>query len=311
MAYIASFFITIAVVLATSSTIGCSHFRSLTAANRRLVNVRLVDIHFRLGLIEQFVSNHLGSKPVIVILGDSQAYGIGQHEGRIFSTQLQNALPGKTILNLSVIDVRIQDQMAILHTLERRKIKLETILLTFNAAHVNDYGLRRLTDYSMPAWLYFANPSSISLIRKMGLATDLPEKNDLPFAVRTKENNRFAFTAFKLDAMKTDLSSMLDAARRCARHVILYAPPHAIEGFAAYGYRPEQYRILVATLLGAGRNVRDVECLDLSESMPLAAFQDIVHFNWTGHKMAADTLLPLLSGGFPPVASPHSPGFSP
>lgn len=303
MSYIASFFITVALALATGATIGSSLYLSLTAANQRLVNVRLVDIHFRLGLIEQFVTSHVGDKPLIIILGDSQSYGIAQHESRIFSTLLQKALPGKAVLNLSIIDARIQDQWAVLRVLKRLNIKPESILISFNAAHANGYGLRRLTDYSIPTWIYFANPCSIPLISKMGLATDPPEQSDRDFKVRI-EADRFASTEAELHAMEADLAHMLDAASKSARHVILYAPPHAISGFEASGYRPEQYRMIVGTLLASGRKVRNVTCLDLSESLPLTAFQDLVHFNWTGHKMAAAALLPLLSDTSLPASTP-------
>lgn len=74
------------------------------AASDKGVNVRGVDLVYRLGFVDWFIAGRIISaeKPVIVVLGDSQPYGFGLPNAEIVSARLEAERPAYRVFNLAI-----------------------------------------------------------------------------------------------------------------------------------------------------------------------------------------------------------------
>lgn len=286
-------------LMAITSTIGVAFLRGASADKNRAVNVRAVDLPDRMGLISNYLDARLAveRRPFVLILGDSQSYGIAQREERTFSALMQRRLPDRAVVNLSVIDARIGDQLVLLQELERRGHFAEIVLLTLNPAHFRQPEIRRLTETKLSAWLFFTSP--LKLARLGRIVDDAMADRDRSFEKRPVRHNQYSGTAESERIIGEALITALVAAKRIARRVILYVPPHAIAAYAADGFDLSDFHARTKATIDRCRSVTDVTCLDLTQALPVEAFQDVVHFSFAGHQMMADLLLKEIS------PSPH------
>lgn len=282
---------TVLIGLFCSVVAGAIRFDETMAGHSRVFNVRLVPDSYRAPLMDAFIAtaSTANSKPLIVVLGDSQSWGFRQREERVFSTLLQKKLPHYRVLNLSVVDGRLKDQLAILEMLDARGIRPKLILSSTNLAHVKNTEMQRLPKTALPSWAYFLSPLNVVRIGEFAPPSDR-EPSEMAYK-RFQVPDRFVDSKQGLEKSAELLERTLRRARDIAEHVYFYMPPHAVDDFASYNYDRALYDGQVRDLIAACATTGAI-CDDLSSSLPLKAFQDVVHLNRSGHEKMAAALLP-------------------
>lgn len=276
---------------AITLAIGVTHFQSAVADQARLMNVRLVAERHRIAMIDAFIAaNAQSDLPLVVVLGDSQSWGFRHRPERVFTAHLQAALPDVKVLNLSVVDGRIADQVAIIGLIKDRGIRPSLIVTSANLGQLKAPEFRRLTDSVLPFWTYLLSPLNVYRLGELFPPKDARETADMAYR-RFQVPDRFLDSPQRVQEMARQVASMLEAAQDIADRVLFYMPPHATEDFGSYGYNRGLYHRQVRAMLEACKQ-SGASCTDLSAALPLGAFQDVVHLNRRGHVLLARKLQP-------------------
>ncbi len=136
-------------------------------------------------------------------------------------------------------------------------------------------------------------------------------------ADRSFDGRKPADTQYSADreaerAILASLREALHAAKNLAKFVFFYVPPHAVAAQHDLGYDLSDFHARVAAIMAECRKARGVNCFQWGR-LPTEAFQDVVHFSFSGHRLMADMLL----REFEDILVPEGPtglrsqGFSP
>jgi hypothetical protein len=281
---------TAALALCCTVMAGIVYFDHVIAGQSRVPNVRLVPDEYRVPMLEVFIEDRIrpGGKPLIVVLGDSQSWGFRHREERVFTALLQQRLPDHDIVNLSIVDGRLSDQMMILKMLKAHGIRPRLIITSSNITHIRTPDLVRLVPSARPYWSYFFSPINVYRVGQFAIPKD-PEPRDMAYR-RFQVPDRFRDSAPGLDDLSRRVEGVLRMARSVGDEVLFYTPPHAVEDFASYKYDRALYDRQVKAMMETCRTA-GVLCEDLSAAFPVSAFQDVVHLNRIGQRLLTDKLL--------------------
>jgi hypothetical protein len=279
-------------VLALGCTVmaGVGYFDHVIAGQSRVPNVRLVPDEYRAPLLQAYIEDRIrpGGRPLIAVLGDSQSWGFRHREARVFTAILQQQLPAYDVVNLSIVDGRLSDQMMILKMLKAQGIRPRLVITSANITHIKTPDLVRLVPSARPYWSYFLSPINVYRVGQFAIPKD-PEARDMAYR-RFQVPDRFLDSAAGLDGFLRTVEGVLRMARSVGDEVLFYAPPYAVEDFASYKYDRALYDRQVKALMEAC-HTSGVQCEDLSVALPLSAFQDVVHLNRGGQMLLADKVL--------------------
>ena len=285
--------IAVTAVLALGSTVmaGIGYFDHLIAGQSRVPNVRTVPDEFRAPMVREYIEDRIrpGGKPLIVVLGDSQSWGFRHREEHVFTTLLQQRLPGYDVVNLSIVDGRLSDQTMVLEMLKAKGIRPRLVITSANITHIGTPELARLVASERPYWSYFFSPINVY---RIGQTARLGDREVSEKAYRIVPSpDRFLDSPSGLEKLSQRTEGVLQLARSVGESVLFYTPAHAVEDFASYPYDRALYDRQVGALMETCRK-SGVQCEDLSAAFPLSVFQDVVHLNRGGQVMLADSLLP-------------------
>jgi hypothetical protein len=198
-------------LLATICSVGAGsiRFNEAVSDQSRVFNVRLVPEGYRAPLMNAFISKSsiAQSERLIVVLGDSQSWGFRLREERVYTTLLKERLPDYRVVNLSIVDGRVNDQMMILDMLEANGIRPQLIITSANIATVKTPDFGRLEPSSRPYWSYFLSPLNVYRLGQLARPND-PEPVDFAYK-RFQVPDRFRDTAEGLSDLSRRVSQVL------------------------------------------------------------------------------------------------------
>ena len=130
-------FVSLVFFASVFSYVGTSFlYSAMLERSNRLPDIRDFEKEDRLNLVNDFIDRKFNfTDKYILVLGDSQSYGYRMLEEQTFSHIIEKSINGRRVVNLSVVDGRAKDAITILKQLQRKNIKLVTIIYNFNARH--------------------------------------------------------------------------------------------------------------------------------------------------------------------------------
>jgi len=268
----------------------------LTWAHHRVVDVTLFPSPVRWSLVDAYVAHTIAreTKPLVLVMGDSEPYGLHVEDNLTFSHLLAERLPDYAVFNLSFIDGRFTDMEQVIDSLIRHNVHPAFVIFDINITHF--FGPREshphdpnvvLVSPPLPLWAAVA-------------AATLPNVQQV---FRVKENrpvirpDTFEYVPLPKDYLPRiasplfdhSFSHLLDKLNPLGGKIVAYMAPYAVESFAHYGFDESAFRRLSAGYTGICRK-SGVRCLDLSETLTLDDFIDIIHLNRQGHALLAQRL---------------------
>jgi lysophospholipase L1-like esterase len=282
------------VAMAASGFLGQHLLWQKYAGGSKGVNVRLVDRMYRLGFIDWYIIKRLqaSTKPLIVIIGDSQPYGYGLPDNEIVSARLQALLPAYEVINLSLQGGHVTDAEVIARQLRENGVRPRYIISSFKPTDVAQREGPRLGSIAIPPAFYFANLQK--LLSMEARFSEVPG-----FARLRDDQFRYYDNLFLDEYVVRDgqlalylelLRNMIAEARRTADKVIMFANAFETGSMAVhYGLDVGAYRRDAQAAVEACAETGAV-CVDLTMAFPHPFFFDLAHLNRAGHRALAEIL---------------------
>lgn len=310
---IAIFFASFALIL--SSIIGTGAIflekRIETPPNERvrMAHVRLLPKDIRSAVVRDY-ARRMPDHSDVVILGDSQTYGIDLPPSTSLGAYLRNAWRPH-VYNMSIIDGRFSDQLNVIRILKEEGKRFKFLVINIDPAHFKK-------DLEDPHYLADANGYSLmfSLATTSAPGIYAPflkiPKVDLP-VVRNENTSVYTLDLYSqehkppvefsegrqpkdyyvgLDANKSkDLIKVLEAAASISDKVVAFAAPTSYDIYNEEKYKWNwDTRPVIHSALAHCRSIERTICVDLSSAIPHEHFIDVIHLRSDGQKMLADLL---------------------
>jgi hypothetical protein len=263
----------------------------------RVVDVGRFPALLRRPLLDAYIANTVSkeTRPLVLVLGDSEAYGAFADERSIFAHLLSQHLTTVGTFDVSFKGAHLADIEKVIDSMERHRVRPEFIILEVDFAN-----------FRKPENSDSADPDVLLSVRvpiglAVAMATFSSVRSAYDFSQQPAdvegESESFNYMALPKDVFPLDPSPAYDAALKRllvrakvrSKNVVAYIPPYAVDAFGYYGFDEPTFRKLVDYYLGVCRE-SGARCLDLSGALPLSNFLDIIHLNKRGHGYLAGRL---------------------
>ncbi len=266
-----------------------------TWRQERVVEVTSFPLLMRGALVDGYIANTVAkeTRPVILVMGDSEPYGPYVDEHLTFSHLLAQRLPNYAVFNVSIKGAQLVDIEKVIDSLERYSVHPEFIIFDVNFAHFRNPGNMQGDDAHVLSSTYvpigfavaaatFADVRNIHRFRNQQPRL-LPETfNYLPLPKDSipREPSPVFEKTFK---------HVLTRLKHVGKNVVAYTAPFAIGSFKYYGFDEVAFQRLAARYTDICQDL-GVDCLDLSGTLTIGDFFDIIHLNRSGHAAMAERL---------------------
>jgi hypothetical protein len=261
----------------------------------RVVEVTSFPLLIRGALIDGYISHTAAeaTKPLILVMGDSEPYGPFVEEQLTFARLLARNLPDHTVLNVSIKGARLVDIEKVIDSLERHGIHPEFILFDINFADFRNLGnMPGDNSHALPS-IYIPIAPAIAAATFQGVQSVYHFRHGqtrlLPDTFNYMPLPRDAIPREPSPVFEESLRHVLNRLKHVGKNIVVYTAPFAIESFGHYGFDGAAFRKLAARYNGICRDI-GVDCLDLSGTFPMDNFIDIIHLNRQGHAFMAQRL---------------------
>jgi len=261
----------------------------------RAVDITSFPVLIRQALVNGYIANTVAkeTKPLVLVMGDSEPYGSFVEEPLIFSHLLAQHLPNYAVFDISFKGAHFADIEKVIDSLERYDIHPEFIIFDVNFAHFRKPGNMLdddpevLPQTSIPMWLAIASvtlPNVRSVYQFRNQWPDIrPETfNYLPLP-------RDSIPRDPSPVFEESFKHVLSRLKPVSKNIVAYMAPFAIESFKYYGFDDIAFQRLAARYNGICQDLGG-DCLDLSSALPIENFIDIIHLNRQGHAFMAQRL---------------------
>jgi hypothetical protein len=260
----------------------------------RVVEVTSFPLRIRLPLVDGYIANTVAkqTKPLVLVMGDSEPYGPYVEDHLTFSYLLAQHLPNYAVFNISIKGAQLADIDKLIDSLERYNVHPEFIIFDVNFAHFRSPGnmlddQEVLPQTSIPMWLAIASvtlPNVRSVYQFRNQWPDLrPETfNYLPLP-------RDSIPRDQSPVFEESFKHVLSRLKPVSKNIVAYMAPFAIESFRYYGFDDIAFQRIAASYIGICQDL-GMDCLDLSGALPIDNFIDIIHLNRQGHAFMAQRL---------------------
>jgi len=261
----------------------------------RAVEITSFPSLIRRALVDGYVANTVAaeSRPLILVMGDSEPYGAFVDERLIFSHLLAQHLPNYAVFNISFKGGQFADIEKVLDSLERHDVHPQLIIFDIDFARFRIAGNMQDDDQSV------LSSTFVPIYVAIGAATLPDVRSVYRFSNRPPDlaPETFGYMPLPRDSFPNGPSPVFDESLRqvlrrtkqISHNVVAYVPPFAIESFKYYGFDDVALQRVAAHYTDTCRSV-GVECLNLSSALPLNNFVDIIHLNRRGHAYMAQRL---------------------
>lgn len=274
----------------------------------RVVEVTSFPPSVRRSLIDAYLANTVSreTRPLILVLGDSESYGAFVDERFTFSHLLAQRFPSFGTYNVSIKGAQLTDIDRIIDSLQRYRIRPAFIIFDIDFASFTRSG-----DADSDASHVLATTRLPMLLTVAGATVPTVRSvYDFGRAQSQEAAGRFSYLPLPRSIFPTNPSDTYDDAlvriltrmKAVSANVIAYVPPFAVAAFERYGFDETAFRRLAVHYVGMCAS-RGVRCLDLSEALPLSNFMDIIHLNRQGHVVMASRLERAIKGSGQHAAS--------
>ena len=108
----------------------------------RVVEVTSFPLRIRLPLVDGYIANTVAkqTKPLVLVMGDSESYGPYVEDHLTFSHLLAQHLPNYAVFNISIKGAQLADIDKLIDSLERYNVHPEFIIFDVNFAHFRNPG---------------------------------------------------------------------------------------------------------------------------------------------------------------------------
>ena len=261
----------------------------------RVVEITSFPARIRRALVDGYIANTVAkeTKPLVLVMGDSEPYGIYVDDRLTFSHLLAQRFPNYAVFNISFKGAHLGDIDKVIDSLERYDVHPEFVIFDVDFAHFRNPGNSQdddpdvLPSTYVPIWLAIAEatlPDVRIVSRFRNRRAELrPETfNYLPLP-------RDAIPRDPSPAFDESFKHVLRRLKTLSKNIIAYMPPFATESFRHYGYDDIAFQRVAAHYITTCQDV-GADCLDLSGVLPLHDFIDIIHLNRHGHAFMAQRL---------------------
>lgn len=254
----------------------------------------------RWSLVDAYIANTVAKekKPLVLVLGDSEPYGLHVEDDRIFSRLLANDFPNYAVFNISFLDGRFADMEQVIDSLRRHNVHAEFVIFNIDITHFGNTGERyngdsgRVLDSAhVPLWLAVTaatlpNARSVWRLKDKQVVIRSESFNYVPLPGNYLPDDG-------LPLFEVQFRQLLTRLKPIGTNIVAYMSPFATESFEHYGFDEKAFRRLTARYTDICRDSGvkyGVKCLDLSAAMTINDFNDIIHLNRRGHARVAQRL---------------------
>lgn len=269
-------------------------------AHHRVVDITGFPPLVRWSLVDAYIANTVAKvkKPLILVLGDSEPYGLHVEDDRIFSRLLANDLPNYAVFNISFLDGRFADMEQAIDSLKRHNVHAEFVIFDVDITHFGNAGAQHggdsskiLTSTHVPLWVA-VTAATLPNVRNVW------RLKDKQAVIRTESFNYVPLPGNYLPndglpLFKAQFGQLLTRLKPISTNIVAYMSPFATESFEHYGFDEMAFRKLTARYTDICRDSGvkyGVKCLNLSAAMTMDDFNDIIHLNRRGHARVARRL---------------------
>jgi hypothetical protein len=281
----------------------------------RVVEITRFPSLIRRALVDGYIANTVAkqTKPLVLVMGDSEPYGAFVEERLTFSHLLAQHLPNYAVFNISFKGGQFSDIEKVLDSLERYHVHPEMIIFDVDFAHFRVPGDTQSDGYGVL-------PSAfVPIYLAIGAATLPDVRRVYEFSSQSPDlrPDTFNYIPLSRDSLSSDPSPESDESfkhvlrrtTRVSKNVVAYIPPFAIESFKHYGFDDVAFKRVAAHYVGICKNL-GVDCLDLSSALPMNNFLDVIHLNGQGHAFMAQRLEQAITRQFREISAAPATGHS-
>jgi len=250
------------------------------SVSTRALDPRQFPLANRMQILDYFIDSKNPSLIDIVFLGDSQTFGHGYKQELTFPSILNRKFKNQTVINLSVTDARLKDNIATLNRLVNRGIKVSKLFLSLNEAHPKKPEFFRVPEALMfPNWLFLIYPRNVfSALEKERNLKNLE-------SLSLKKHDGYFSKLHNEDYFQL-LRSLLDLTVLAAKTPYIYVTPHPPKAIEHMGYKSEELNEFRERVREECMK-KDIKYLEVKNQFNDSHFFDRVHLNQRGHKQAA------------------------
>ena len=231
-------------------------------------------MRIRWALVDGYIANTVAkeTKPLVLVMGDSESYGPYVEDHLTFSYLLAQHLPNYAVFNISIKGAQLADIDKLIDSLERYNVHPEFIIFDVDFAHFKNPGnmqdddLEVLPSTYVPIWLAIASatlPDVRSVYEFRNQRPDLrPETfNYLPLP-------RDSIPRDPSPVFEESFKHVLSRLKPVSKNIVAYVAPFAIESFKYYGFDDIAFQRIAARYIGICQDL-GADCLDLSGALPI------------------------------------------
>ncbi|MFS1863038.1 hypothetical protein BCU54_018325 [Vibrio lentus] len=274
----------------------------------RVPNVRHVD--FDRELVPNLLMSHMidrtdENKEQVLFVGSSFSWAYPFPKKSSYPYLVQKELPGRNVINLSVIGDNPLYTFETLCLLNKYKLKVDTLVVEINLANfsaINEGSLKKgrarrclaykkfdfLLDSIFPYSSFFlSSPFGLNHFGIVHDKFDYTRKRDRKFRFNSLRDGYFntpSEAEKTFEAKSKVIQMLLNTAKNVSDEVIFFIAPISSYGVALSQYDIDNLKIQSNKIIRECKAIGGVKCLDIDFDLDKKYFMNITHLNMKGHE---------------------------